>query len=168
MKIAIIGVGNPLMGDDGVGIAVLDLLRRMELPDSVKIFELGTGGMRLLHLLPGFEAAIIIDAADFGAKPGKIRLFKPEDVHSLKRPGCSLHEWDLFTTLKLSKKLGECPENINIVAIQPEDISSRTGLSHTITQKLPKLAQVVTALAHKLTHIGTYRQSLRAVETTMN
>jgi len=70
---AVIGIGNPLMRDDGAGLSVIDLLSRE--PKNVAIVDAGTGGMMLLHILPDLDVAVIVDAVDFGGKPGEIRTF---------------------------------------------------------------------------------------------
>ena len=128
------------MGDDGAGVAVLELL---DIPDDVKVIELGTGGINLVHEIANFDSVIIIDAADFGGQPGDIRVFSPDDVRSLKTVGYSLHDWDLFTSIEISKRIGECPEYIRIVAIQPECLDPIEGLSDVVKNKLPELADTV-------------------------
>ena len=112
MKQAIIGIGNPLMGDDGAGIATLDLLkeRKADLPADLDYIEMGTGGINLVHVLADYDKVVILDAGQFGGAPGEVRKFQPEDVHSIKTQGYSLHDWDLFTSLEISKRMGELPE----------------------------------------------------------
>jgi len=139
-RTAVIGIGNTLMGDDGAGVAVLELLKDIE---DAEMIELGTGGINLLHILAKLDAAVIVDAGDFGGQPGEIRSFKPEDVRSIKSIGYSLHDWDLFTTIKMAGKIGECPDEIVIIAIQPEDITFKMELSETVQNKLPELASAI-------------------------
>jgi len=143
-QIGVIGVGNVLVGDDGVGIAVVELLRSGSLPKNVSIIDMGTGGLGLIHALAKLDVAIIVDAVDFGGCPGETRCFSPGDVRSLKEStGLSTHECDLLNAIELSKELGELPETILIFAIQPAKMGSGTGLSPLLKSRLPEFAKEV-------------------------
>lgn len=146
---AVIGIGNPLRGDDGAGIAVLELLS--SLPDKgVRLIELGTGGINLVHELAGLDSAVIVDAAEFGGRPGEIKAFSPDDVKSLKTVGYSLHDWDLFTSIDISKRMGECPDNLRIVVVQPVELGPVEGLSAPVKDALKELARTVIEEVEKL------------------
>jgi hydrogenase maturation protease len=138
MKTAIIGIGNTLMSDDGAGVRVLEFLSPP--PKGVKIIELATGGMTLLHKFEGLDTAIIIDAVDFGGKPGEVRVFKPEDVTSIKTVGYSLHDLDILKVLELARQMGTMPKNVFIAAIQPGCLEMGEGLSAEVESALPELA----------------------------
>ncbi len=141
-RVAVIGIGNTLMGDDGAGVEVLAMLKG-RVPEGVDIVELGTGGINLVHVMAGYDSVVIIDAGDFGGWPGEIRAFEPDDVQSVKTVGYSLHDWDIFTSIGISKKTGDCPGKIRIVAIQPENLKMGEGLSETVKSKLQELADTV-------------------------
>jgi len=150
-RIGIIGVGNPLMGDDGVGIAVVELLRGESLPENVSIIDIGTGGTSLLHALAKLDAAIIVDAVDFGGAHGETRCFSPEEIESIKCvSGLSTHESDLLKIIKLSKELDECPETVMIFAIQPADMAPSTGLSISLQRVLSKFVKDVREICKKV------------------
>ncbi len=136
---AIIGIGNTLMSDDGAGVRVLEHLD--DLPEHVSIVELATGGMTLLHHLEHYEKMIIADAVDFGGKPGEIRVFRPDEVTSIKTTGYSLHDLDILMVLKLAKKLGTLPESVVIAAIQPGSLEMKEGLTPQVEEALPELAR---------------------------
>lgn len=140
-KAAIIGVGNPLMGDDGAGILVLKMLIGKALPRGIEIIDAGTGGMTLLHLLTKYDPVVIVDAVDMGLKPGELRTFSPSDVVSLKKERkVSLHETDVFEMIMLARQLGQCPAKITICAIQPRTIRTTSGLSREVRENMPDLA----------------------------
>lgn len=141
LRVAVIGVGNPLMGDDGAGIAVLKLLSKRDLPRGTEILDMGTGGMALLHALAHFDAIVIADAVDMDTKPGTVRTFSPDDVVSVKElRRLSLHEGDIFETIVLARQLGQCPEKITICAIQPKSIAPKIGMTRSVRGKLPMMA----------------------------
>lgn len=143
-RVAIIGIGNILMSDDGAGVRVLEFLD--SLPDNVEIIELATGGMSLLHKLDGLDMAIIADAVDFGCKPGEVRVFKPEDVTSIKTVGYSLHDLDILKVLELAKQMGTLPKHVFIAAIQPKSLEMGEGLSPEVEKALPELARQIHSL----------------------
>jgi len=77
----VIGLGNPLMGDDGLGLAALDRLRaQWELPATVRLVDGGTWGMNLLPLLEDAEAVVLIDAIDAGRVAGELVLLERDEV----------------------------------------------------------------------------------------
>ena len=144
MKLGVIGIGNTLMGDDGVGVVLLELLRRELLPKDVSLFDVGAGGFTLIHSLAKLDAAIIIDAVDFGGVPGEAASLRPENLRSVKDDcGLSTHGGDVLKMLELSRELGECPKDIIIYAIQPETMEPSMRLSSLIEMKLPVYARDV-------------------------
>jgi len=145
----VIGIGNPLMGDEGVGLSVVDALaRRADDFPGVDFIEGGTGGMKLLHLIHGRRRAVFVDCARMGEAPGALRRFDPEDVRSCKAlAGFSLHEGDLLSILEVARGLDRCPEAIVIFGIEPQSVEPRQALSPAIADRLPQyVRQVADAL----------------------
>jgi len=153
MRCAVIGLGNPLMGDDGAGIAVLDLLRDASLPAGTALLDAGTPGPALLHLLDGLDAAVLVDAADFGGAPGEVRAFDPASVRRAgpPPPGLSLHEGDLLGVLDTAARLGSAPARVRICAIQPARIAPEPALSPAVQAALPALAEAAREAVRQLT-----------------
>jgi hydrogenase maturation protease len=141
-KIGIIGIGNLLRKDDGVGIVLLERLQKQkkELPKNIEFIDGGTGGMNLLHLLAQFDIVLLIDAVDFKARPGQARVFSLKDIQSQKKPVMmSTHDSDFLNLLRLSQELKELPETLVIFGVQPRDISHGMGLSKEIETVLDGL-----------------------------
>ena len=141
-KIGVIGIGNPLRQDDGVGIVLLEKLieRKDDMPGDIEYVDGGTGGVSLLHILARFDIVIIIDAVSFGSHPGESKLFKPDAVKSQKRSvNISTHESDFLKIIELSKKLGKNPGEIFVFGVQPSDVSYGTNLSPELQQKVESL-----------------------------
>lgn len=134
----VIGLGNPLMSDEGIGVRVVErLAARASEFSGVQFLDAGTSGLAALHALRGHRRAIFVDCALMGEAPGTIRRFTPDQAASLKKmPGLSLHEGDLFSILALSKQLGESPEEIVIFGIQPACLEPRMELSETVAARL--------------------------------
>ncbi len=141
-KIGIIGIGNLLRKDDGVGIVLLERLQKQkkELPKNIEFIDGGTGGMNLLHLLAQFDIVLLIDAVDFKARPGQARVFSLKDIQSQKKPVMmSTHDSDFLNLLRLSQELKELPETLVIFGVQPRDVSHGMGLSKEIETVLDDL-----------------------------
>lgn len=135
---AIIGLGNPLKGDDGIGVRLVREIEKRNIPSDIKVFDAGTRGMKILHLLNDLEEAIIIDAVHFGGDPGDSVFFTPADVKSLTKSQ-STHDTDFLEVLELSKTLDEGPEKIVIMGVEPKDTSFGGGISSELEDKLPEL-----------------------------
>lgn len=145
--ILVAGLGNSLMSDEGVGVAVLGRLsaEAVRFPRA-ELVELGASAMRALHAMAGRRKAVFVDCALMGEQPGTIRRFTPEQVRSHKVPsGLSLHEGDLLKVIELSRALGECPEEIVIFGIEPQRVEPGETLSPALAARLAEYADAVAA-----------------------
>ena len=124
----VLGMGNPILSDDGVGLLVADRLREGPLPDSVEVVQSEVGGLRLLELVRGFTRVIIIDAlrspAESGRHPGEVYRYEAKDFKGGHRYG-SAHSIGLDTALEIGHKLGyDMPEEVTVFAIEAEDVET--------------------------------------------
>ena len=159
-SLAIIGIGNSLMSDDGIGPRLLKELRVhsqfKDDPDAtgrpqVDLIELGSGGMSVLHYLAQYKRAIIVDSGNMDLSPGEFRVFSPDEVTSVKfLSGQSLHEFDLLQAISMSQKLGECPDELMIMAIQPVTVGWGEGLSLELEKNVPIYLSELVTLANRL------------------
>ena len=122
-KTLILGLGNSLLCDDGVGIYVADELKnRVDRPE-ITVMETGVAGLSLLDLLVGYDRAIIVDAIQtVGGKAGQIYRLEPKAFDTALHTASS-HGIDFTTALEFGKKLGlSLPQQIVIFAIEASDI----------------------------------------------
>jgi hydrogenase maturation protease len=142
----IIGIGNPLMGDDGIGNAVIELLRGQTLPAVVELIDGGCAGLTLLQLLEGCRRAILIDAADFRAEPGTIRILRDPELSRLppERPLQGSHQPGLGEVLLWAAKLDRLPQ-ITLVLMQVESCRPGWELSVKVRAALPELLRRIIA-----------------------
>lgn len=129
MEIGIIGVGNILKRDEGVGVHVVRELSKRRLPPNVECVDAGTAGIRLPAILEDFDIAIIIDAVRGGEEPGAIYFFSLFDVLGTeKKPArfMSLHEINVEHAISMAMKSGayKLPKEILVVGIEPSDATS--------------------------------------------
>ncbi|MBN2066205.1 MAG: hydrogenase maturation protease [Candidatus Thermoplasmatota archaeon] len=137
-KIGIIGIGNPLRSDDGIGVLLLDKLieRKKEFSQYITFIDGGTGGLGLLPLLSRFTTLVFVDAVDFGGKVAESKLLRFEDMKSMKTCITSTtHESDMLHVLLFSKQLNMSADEIFFYGIQPKDTSSGTTLSYELQKK---------------------------------
>jgi hydrogenase maturation protease len=124
MRILILGLGNPLVSDDSIGLRVVEALKPLlaDRPD-VEVSEDYWGGLRLMERMIGFDRAIIIDAICSGAPPGTIHRLTPESISTQR--SASAHDVNLPTALEFGRTAGaSLPKNedILLVGIEAEDI----------------------------------------------
>lgn len=144
-EIMICGCGNPLFADDGYGPAVVEELKKIDLPDNVKVVDAGLGGPHFIFTLmeqteQEVRKVIIIDIADFGGNPGEITILSPNDLPPGKYRDA--HSWDLTEPLHRLKEKVE----IVIIGCQPSWVSEpdfEIGLSNEVTEAIPRTVQIV-------------------------
>jgi len=142
--ILILGLGNPLQGDDGAGCRVAQALEGQALPNDVQAMDGGTPGVGLLNLLEGRRRVIIIDAAEMGKPAGEVVRFRPEEVTltgSAQR--FSLHRSGAADALALARELGLALPDMVVFGVQPERVDWGEGLSPSVQAAMPKLIQAV-------------------------
>jgi hydrogenase maturation protease len=149
LKILVVGVGNLLKSDDGLGIHVIEKLKKMKLPNKVDIMDLGTSGMDILHYSENYDKIIFIDAIKVGKSPGTVYRIKPRDVEvgddSLRDMiYMSMHEIDLEKVIALGRKLGQIPDNVVIIGCEPKETSQmKIGLTKEVETAVPDIVQLV-------------------------
>jgi len=145
----VLGLGNPLMADEGIGVHLIERLAPCaeQWPD-VDFIDAGTGGMSVLYLIEGRQQALFIDCAFMGQEPGTIRRFTPDEVRSTKvLAHQSLHDADLLRILSLAEELGQCPERVVIFGIEPQVVEPRQGLSAVLLEQTEHyLAEILSEL----------------------
>ena len=145
MKTIILGVGNPILGDDGVGIHIARELKKQIQNPNITIDEAITGGMNLLDLLLGYERAIILDAVkseeNEDGEVKRIPLSNFSTMHS-----CNPHDVSLIEAIELAKKMGEnkIPREIVIIGVMMKEIPYEFGeeLSKKINMAVPKAIEM--------------------------
>jgi hydrogenase maturation protease len=141
--ITVLGIGNLLLRDEGVGFHLVQRLAdNGDLP-NVKIIDGGTAP-DILSLIDGdTDKLIIVDAAVAGDKPGTIYRFSIDDLDSASQTAVSLHEMGVADSLKLMNLLGNQPGSVVIFGIEPEVIDYGLELSPQLAEKMPQLIKLV-------------------------
>jgi len=146
MKTIVIGVGNPILRDDGVGVHVIQQLKQRISDPDVIVDEASTGGMNLLDLILGYDKAILIDAIKIGKmQTGEVKRFSLNDftmVHS-----CNPHDVSLTEAIQLAEKMGEkrIPHEIVVIGVVVNDMPYIFGdqLSPRVAEAVPKAVEMI-------------------------
>ena len=139
-KPVLIGIGNILLSDEGVGIHIVRQLRNSGISKFLEIHEVGTSSFELLNVIDGKSQVIIVDAARMNEKPGtvkKIDLVIEDDISCLPQ-FTSLHQLDLISTLKMAKGVIHLPKKIVLIGIEPLSLETGTELSNLVEASIPK------------------------------
>lgn len=142
----IIGVGNPLMADDGLGIVAAERLAALDWPPGIEVLDGGTAGLALLDLFADARAVILLDAVAMGTAPGTLRRFTAADLSALPaaEPGLSAHAGGLAEVLALARELGQLPPLV-LFGVEPARVEWGSGLSPAVAAALECLVTAVRA-----------------------
>jgi hydrogenase maturation protease len=138
----VVGVGNVLLKDEGIGCHVVQALRETDLSD-VEIIDGGTC-LDALQLCEDADKLIIVDAVRGGGRPGQIYRFRPEDITLEEEPILLLHDMSFVDSLKLMRLWHNIGEAI-IIGIEPRDIGWGLELSSELQEKVPRVVDAVLA-----------------------
>jgi hydrogenase maturation protease len=141
--ILILGIGNILLKDEGVGVHVVRKLKEFHLPDSVEIIDGGTAGLDLIDLIVNRKKVIVIDTVKAGDKPGTIYRLTEKNLNIKPKAIMSFHEIDFLHALYLSEVMGEKPEETIVIGVEPKDISDDLELSPEIQERIPRIIEIV-------------------------
>jgi hydrogenase maturation protease len=159
----VLGLGNPLMADDGVGIAALNRLRSTwEIPPSVRLEDGGTWGMTLLPLIETADRLLLLDAIRLHRLPGTLHQLGWEDLPRYLALKLSPHQIDLKEVLALCELRGSVPGEVVALGIEPGRIELDVELSPEVERGIPQLAHSAIAVLEGWGHacvprsIGAY------------
>ena len=140
MKPLILGVGNILLGDEGVGVRIAQALEnRPEILPHFDVVDGGTCGMELLDEMANREHIIIIDAVLANKQPGEIIVLHDEQVPVFFSRKISPHQLGICDVLSALKLTDEFPKNLCLIGVQPETFDPQIALSKTIQKQFPEI-----------------------------
>jgi hydrogenase maturation protease len=140
----VLGLGNPLQRDDGVGIRVIEELERRTLPPHIEVMDGGTPGVGLINLMEGHARVVIVDAAEMGRQPGEIVRFRAEDVTLTGSSArFSLHRSGVADALALAGALGVPLPEIVVYGVQPAHVGWGEELSAEVAAVIPGLVETI-------------------------
>ena len=145
MKVLVLGIGNPILSDDGVGIKVAQEIGSNLNDPQIAVSETSAAGLSLLDSMLGYDKVIIIDAIQTKeGKAGQIYRMKPEDFSSAKRLS-SPHQINLVTALELGRMLNlAMPREISVFAVEAKDTDTFSEkCTPEVEKAIPEVAKMV-------------------------
>lgn len=143
-KTLVIGLGNILQGDDGLGVRVAELLAQKDLPANVAVESAGTPGVDLVLQMEGYQRVILVDAVQMGQSPGTWRRFGLEEVKLITGgDGFSLHETGVASALELAQALNLLPEEVIVYGVEPQSVIWSEELSPPVQAALPEVLEKI-------------------------
>jgi hydrogenase maturation protease len=142
--VKIFAVGNSFYGDDGVGAAVLDKIRRDDAFPGAELIDIHTDALALLDHLAVGEKNVIVDAAQMGLDPGAAVGFRPDEVRmKIKSDHLSMHGFGLAEAFDLAGRLDKMPADVLIVGVEPARVEINQGLSDVVKEAVPRVISII-------------------------
>ena len=142
-NILILGLGNILLGDEGVGVRVIEQLFSHPLPDEIEVIDGGTAGYELINFFEGKEKVIIVDAVKTDDTPGSVYKMDLSIVQEDETVQLSLHQIGLKNVFKMASMMDLNPE-VTLIGIVPKDYQDyNIGLSEEVEKAIPLAIETV-------------------------
>ncbi len=153
-RVAVIGIGQSLRGDDAAGLEAVRQWRE-KFPETagrseVQIEASELPGLALLDMLNNVDAAVLVDAVQSSAEAGTIHRLSEEELSSFTSDSKSAHGWGVAETLRLRSQLTDARTNIRIIGIEAEQTTNGAGLSKAVDDAMPKVCE---ALEEEVTNL---------------
>ena len=159
-KIMVMGVGNILLSDEGLGVRFLDELQKTALPENVELLEGGTAGLELVHLIQEVDFLIIVDAINAKAEPGALFRFQPGDLQVIpEQYEVSFHQIGIIEVLAMAKVLGQAPQTL-IFGVQPKSLEWGMDISPEIEALFPRLVEFVLKEVDSIQRDGKFSSTM--------
>jgi len=142
--VLVLGLGNPLMGDDGAGQTLLARLssHASNCGDAVEFVDGGTQGLALLGIFEKRKAVVFLDAISLGAKAGAVHVVQGQELLKMGGRATTAHEGSAPQILTALELLGETPKEIVMIGVEPEKIGLGIGLSPTVESAIDSAVEI--------------------------
>jgi len=153
MNILLLGIGNVLWADEGFGVRVIERLQKSyRFPDQVNVMDGGTQGVYLVEHVQAADVLIVFDAIDYGLPPGTLKRIENDDVPNfLGAKKMSLHQTGFQEVLAMAQMLGNYPQHLLLIGVQPEELDDYGGSLRPIVK-----AQIQSAIEIALTYLQAF------------
>ena len=152
MNVLVLGVGNVLLSDEGVGVRVVEALaERFILPEGVEVVDGGTSGMDMLDMIGGRDHLILVDAVRSAGGPGCLVRLSGDEVPAFFRTKISPHQLGISDVLAALRLLEREPKGITLIGIEPQDLRTALELSSAIAAKVERMVDMV---VEELSNLG--------------
>lgn len=148
-ELAIVGVGNRIMGDDGLGPEIVERLAASQAFSTadVRLIDAGTTGFLALEAMSGAERAVVVDAIETGEPPGTIQEYRCVDgAFETERPEMTMHDVSFTEAMLAGRDVYDLPREIHILGVEPADVSVGVELSEAVDAAATEIVHILTAM----------------------
>jgi len=138
MDTVIIGIGNILLQDDGVGVHVITQLEMEALPSTIELVDGGTSTLDTLGYFLDYKKVIVVDCLRAGMEPGTIYKIHPEDIQSYQKENLSIHDVQILDVVRMANMMGKYPDVV-IFGIEPKTIAVDLEMTDLLKAKIPEV-----------------------------
>jgi hydrogenase maturation protease len=143
-KITVLGLGNILLRDEGVGVHAIEELRKAyDFPENVEIIDGGTMGLDLLPFIEDADKLLIVDAVNLKKAPGTIAIIEDSDIPAFVSTKLSIHQIGLPDVIYALKLMDLTPPRMTLIGIQPESLETGLGMSGAINSNFGQLLNAI-------------------------
>ena len=141
-RVLVLGLGNILLQDEGVGVRVVErLLRQYRIAEAVEVLDGGTAGMALLDHIRNRDHLIVVDAVRTGLAPGTVITLSGEEVPVFFQSRVSPHQMGLADMLAALELMGEKPADVTVIGVEPQDLEVGLELSDVVSTRVDTLVE---------------------------
>lgn len=176
VPLVVLGIGNVLLGDDGVGPVVVQELRGSDswdgsdsrdgatsgLPPGTELVDGGTTGLALLPTVAACRALLVVDAVEVGDGPGTVHALTGRRIGDAYRPRLTAHQTGVSDLISVARLKGTLPEPVALVGVQPESLAFGAGLSPPVIAALPRVLAMARSWSWRLHRASLTRVAARA------
>lgn len=162
-RLVVLGLGNVLCGDDGLGVvAVASLRRRYEIPDSVEVLDGGTLGLALLSQIQESDDVILVDAIRADGSPGELVRLEGDEVAPAVRDRLSVHQVGVADLLDALRWVDAYPRRLILLGLIPETLELRLSRSSSVEAEIPRLVEGIVKEAFRMGYVLNARNGTEA------
>ncbi len=154
-KLLVLGVGNILLMDEGVGVYAVQELGKEDWPEHVDFVDGGTFTQDIFYLFEKYDHVLVLDAVRGGQEPGTIYRLKENDLIENKDQSLSLHDIDLLDSLNMAELLGKRP-TLTVIGIEPEKFDWEMKLTPTLKKAFPEFLEVIRQEIYNILNSSTF------------
>jgi len=147
-KVVVLGMGNLLLKDEGIGVHIAQTMQEMPSPDGIEMEVVDGGTLPDVIPLEGVDKLIVVDAVKGGGEPGTIYRFHPDDIRTEYGITTSLHQVTLLENLWMMERFGYKPNEVIIIGVEPADINSGLELSAGLQERISRIIDIVMNEVH--------------------
>ncbi len=150
-KLLVMGIGNMLLTDDGVGVFAAQKLIEETFPENVKVLEAGTFTHDIFYLFEGYDAVLVLDIVHAKGEPGSIYRLSESDLVDNEKQRLSIHDIDLIDSLSMAERLHGSRPTLYVLGMEPHDYTSwNIGLSEPVQKKFDAFLDVTRQEINKI------------------